>query len=193
MMSLANILSVRISPATAKFKTPTSGSNGLGASGFDNSSLLDVATRLLNGGDSALAVSRSSSSVGSTSSIPSLTTSSTASSMSNGNQNGVSSLEALATLIAKASLVDHQKAAASRSFPSITAPLVADQAMFDESWKHQAQARAILGNLIGPNGEQLTSTDPYNTTVSFVLFITHKSLILILSLGFRRRIVTFDF
>ncbi|KAJ7681933.1 hypothetical protein DFH06DRAFT_284411 [Mycena polygramma] len=27
------------------------------------------------------------------------------------------------------------------------------------------QARAILGNLIGPNGEQLTSTDPYNTTV----------------------------
>ncbi|TFY62858.1 hypothetical protein EVG20_g6550 [Dentipellis fragilis] len=35
----------------------------------------------------------------------------------------------------------------------------------EESWKHQAQARAILGNLIGPNGEQLTSTDPYNTTV----------------------------
>lgn len=34
-----------------------------------------------------------------------------------------------------------------------------------ESWKHHAQARAILGNLIGPNGEQLTSTDPYNTTV----------------------------
>lgn len=35
----------------------------------------------------------------------------------------------------------------------------------EEHWKHQAQARAILGNLIGPNGEQLTSTDPYNTTV----------------------------
>ncbi|KAJ7048380.1 RNA-binding domain-containing protein [Mycena amicta] len=32
-------------------------------------------------------------------------------------------------------------------------------------WKHHAHARAILGNLIGPNGEQLTSTDPYNTTV----------------------------
>ncbi|KAJ7167857.1 hypothetical protein C8R46DRAFT_1034453 [Mycena filopes] len=32
-------------------------------------------------------------------------------------------------------------------------------------WRHHAQARAILGNLIGPNGEQLTSTDPYNTTV----------------------------
>lgn len=35
----------------------------------------------------------------------------------------------------------------------------------EESWKHHAQARAILGNLIGPNGEQLTSADPYNTTV----------------------------
>lgn len=35
----------------------------------------------------------------------------------------------------------------------------------EESWKHHAQARAILGNLIGPNGEQVTSTDPYNTTV----------------------------
>ncbi|KAF7308906.1 hypothetical protein MKEN_01091100 [Mycena kentingensis (nom. inval.)] len=32
-------------------------------------------------------------------------------------------------------------------------------------WKHHACARAILGNLVGPNGEQLTSTDPYNTTV----------------------------
>ncbi|CAK5269664.1 unnamed protein product [Mycena citricolor] len=34
-----------------------------------------------------------------------------------------------------------------------------------EEWKHHAQARAILGHMIGPNGEQLTSTDPYNTTV----------------------------
>lgn len=37
--------------------------------------------------------------------------------------------------------------------------------MSEESWKHHAQARAILSNLIGPNGEQLTSSDPYNTTV----------------------------
>ncbi|KAI9508670.1 hypothetical protein F5148DRAFT_866974 [Russula earlei] len=37
--------------------------------------------------------------------------------------------------------------------------------LVEESWKHQAQARAILSHLIGPNGEQLTSTDPYNTTV----------------------------
>jgi hypothetical protein len=57
---------------------------------------------------------------------------------------------------------------------SITAQLVQDgqedglaprYTISEESWKHHAQARAILGNLIGPNGEQLTSTDPYNTTV----------------------------
>jgi hypothetical protein len=35
----------------------------------------------------------------------------------------------------------------------------------EESWKHHVQARAILSNLIGPNGEQLSSSDPYNTTV----------------------------
>lgn len=35
----------------------------------------------------------------------------------------------------------------------------------EESWKHHAHARAILSNLIGPNGEQLSSSDPYNTTV----------------------------
>jgi hypothetical protein len=35
----------------------------------------------------------------------------------------------------------------------------------EESLKHHVQARAILSNLMGPNGEQLTSTDPYNTTV----------------------------
>jgi len=35
----------------------------------------------------------------------------------------------------------------------------------EESLKHHVQARAILSNIMGPNGEQLTSTDPYNTTV----------------------------
>ncbi|RDX53713.1 hypothetical protein OH76DRAFT_1143082 [Lentinus brumalis] len=60
------------------------------------------------------------------------------------------------------------------SVPSITAPFAhqtTDQLLAqhynlsEESWKHHAQARAILSNLIGPNGEQLTSSDPYNTTV----------------------------
>ncbi|TFY56773.1 hypothetical protein EVJ58_g7441 [Rhodofomes roseus] len=56
--------------------------------------------------------------------------------------------------------------------PSVTAAFAqSDQSMAqkfnisEESWKHHAQARAILSNLIGPNGEQLTSSDPYNTTV----------------------------
>jgi hypothetical protein len=40
----------------------------------------------------------------------------------------------------------------------------AGQAQGDE-WRHTAQARAILGSLIGEHGEQLTSSDPYNTTV----------------------------
>ncbi|KAH9948738.1 hypothetical protein B0H21DRAFT_211430 [Amylocystis lapponica] len=54
---------------------------------------------------------------------------------------------------------------------SSTYPQTQDQAMAqrynipEESWKHHAQARAILSNLMGPNGEQLTSSDPYNTTV----------------------------
>ena len=58
------------------------------------------------------------------------------------------------------------------STPSITSVFAGGQDssntrfnVTEESWKHQQQARAILGNLIGPNGEQLTSTDPYNTTV----------------------------
>lgn len=58
------------------------------------------------------------------------------------------------------------------STPSITSAFAGGQDpnaskfnVTEESWKHQQQARAILGNLIGPNGEQLTSTDPYNTTV----------------------------
>ncbi|KAK7007121.1 hypothetical protein R3P38DRAFT_3366349 [Favolaschia claudopus] len=34
-----------------------------------------------------------------------------------------------------------------------------------DEWRHTAQGRAILGNLIRPNGEPLTSTDAYNTTV----------------------------
>ena len=116
----------------------------------------------------SLATSRSGSSLGSSSSLPSMTTSSTVSSVSAGfpQQNG-QSLEALAQLIAKANMADPKLVGASKALSSITAPLVQheQQQKLDESWKHHAQARAILGNLIGPNGEQLTSTDPYNTTV----------------------------
>ncbi|KAF7352151.1 hypothetical protein MVEN_01178300 [Mycena venus] len=47
--------------------------------------------------------------------------------------------------------------------PGVGVPVAGGQQQ--DEWRHTAQARAILGNLIGPNGEQLTSTDPYNTTV----------------------------
>lgn len=114
----------------------------------------------------AVTASSSGSSLGSSSSVPSMSTSTTASSVSSNFQpNGappITSLDTLAQLIVKANDGSKQ---GGRPVPSITAPLVADKQMLDESWKHQAQARAILGNLIGPNGEQLTSTDPYNTTV----------------------------
>lgn len=117
----------------------------------------------------SVATSRSGSSIGSSASLPSLSSSTTASSVSvnfPGNSAVMQgmSVEALTQFLAKASLGG--KDGLNRSMSSITASLVHDQQKLDESWKHQAQARAILGNLIGPNGEQLTSTDPYNTTVS---------------------------
>lgn len=35
-----------------------------------------------------------------------------------------------------------------------------------QAWRQQqAQTHALLGTLMGPNGEQITSADPYNTTV----------------------------
>ncbi|CAK5272788.1 unnamed protein product [Mycena citricolor] len=53
------------------------------------------------------------------------------------------------------------------SIASVSAGLPShpNPAEISEEWKHHAQARAILGHMMGPNGEQLTSTDPYNTTV----------------------------
>lgn len=160
---------MRISPATAKFKVPAAG--GPDDQGFSDQSSqqLPDPNQGMNGLDGSVATSRSTSSFGSSASIPTMTSSTTASSVSNGypQSSGIAqatTLDALAQLIAKAN-VDPKQIGSNRSLPSITAPLVQDQQKLDESWKHQEQARAILGNLIGPNGEQLTSTDPYNTTV----------------------------
>ncbi|KAJ7051833.1 hypothetical protein C8F01DRAFT_634245 [Mycena amicta] len=62
-------------------------------------------------------------------------------------------------------LLPHQHAPAQQPPAStLSAPDPSSSSTAAE-WKHHAHARAILGNLIGPNGEQLTSTDPYNTTV----------------------------
>ncbi|KAJ7369174.1 hypothetical protein DFH08DRAFT_678323, partial [Mycena albidolilacea] len=58
-----------------------------------------------------------------------------------------------------------QAQAPSQQQPPVHPPQQQQQQQGNDEWRHTAQARAILGNLIGPNGEQLTSTDPYNTTV----------------------------
>lgn len=52
-------------------------------------------------------------------------------------------------------------------FTDLTNPNTTGSLTDDSGWgaPENAQARAILANLIGPNGEQLTSADPYNTTV----------------------------
>ena len=49
-----------------------------------------------------------------------------------------------------------QKYANGNTNPSFNSP---------ESWKHLEQVKAILQSMIGPNGKDLTSKDPYNTTV----------------------------
>ncbi|KAJ7857915.1 hypothetical protein B0H14DRAFT_3637419 [Mycena olivaceomarginata] len=56
-----------------------------------------------------------------------------------------------------------QSQAPSRQQPPVDSPQQQQQQRQDtDEWRHTAQARAILGNLIVPNGEQLTSTDPYS-------------------------------
>ncbi|TDL29957.1 RNA-binding domain-containing protein [Rickenella mellea] len=179
---------MRISPATAKFKSPPGADQGeaaatasLGGTFGGQSSHQANAENGNHAGVSTfniaptVAMSGSGSSLGSSSSIPSLSSSSTASSMSSNFQQPESpaplpSLDVLAQLFAQANIqVDSKNNLNGRSLASITAPLVQSDQKFsvgsEDSWKHQAQARAILGNLMGPNGEQLTSTDPYNTTV----------------------------
>lgn len=155
---------MRISPATAKYK-------GLGGSADGQTGTttpVDQGAQQGTNGLASVVTSHSGSSIGSSNSMPSMTTSTTASSVSASSPTAgqpTVTLDALAQLIARANLTDPKQGG--NNLPSITAPLVMDQQKLNESWKHQEQARAILGNLIGPNGEQLTSTDPYNTTVRY--------------------------
>ncbi len=195
-------MSVRISPATAKFK-PAPGMSGFdfsqmpfppmlpqsaGHNSQDSSSghpapggnapptksvsapLAGAASSSSNGSLTGTTVSNSGSS--SSLSAPSLSsgTSATSSTLAS-----TSSDEALKMGQYNNSNGSTSSAASnSTAVPSISAPfaqeaneqLMAQQYnLSEESWKHHAQARAILSNLIGPNGEQLTSSDPYNTTV----------------------------
>lgn len=197
---------VRISPATAKFKSPPpSASGGPALTPLESMMSADYECNFaleqqqqsqgsnLGNTNNSLSVSSintvpsvstsgSGSSFGSSASIPSLSASTTASSVASSlrlsDSSQSASLDAISLLIAQSNLSPDPKSASNgSSAPSITAPLVQDeqQSRFslgtEESWKHQAQARAILGNLMGPNGEQLTSTDPYNTTVGISYFV----------------------
>ena len=167
MKKKSNELIVRISAATAKVKNEARGSISQPHTAIDGTFPMDQVTPQNLNSNVSVATSRSGSSIGSSVSIPSLTSSSTASSVSAAFLNGQAppaTLDTFFQLLANAPTTD-TKNTMNRVLPSITAPMVLDQQKLDESWKHQAQARAILGNLIGPNGEQLTSTDPYNTTV----------------------------
>lgn len=94
---------------------------------------------------------RSGSVNATSSSSPSIPNSSSSSTFNEDGKNGPSNSRPTSAPVP--SYQDQSLAAAQRYMPN------------EESWKHHAQARAILSNLIGPNGEQLSSSDPYNTTV----------------------------
>ena len=195
--------SVRISPATAKFK-PAPGMGGFDMSqmqyppmmqpqplpaphtGQDSSHPLALpssasaksvsaplagSTAPSNSANSLTSTAVSNSGSASSLSAPSLSSGTSATSSS--TLASASSDDALKAQHANANGTG-PAVSSSNAVPSLTAPFTqqnADQMMAqrynlsEESWKHHAQARAILSNLIGPNGEQLTSSDPYNTTV----------------------------
>lgn len=181
---------MRISPATAKYKPPPSLDlpqvqiPGL-STGMDGQPLTVAIPMPSNGTSKSVSSpiatthgnTAGSNNMGTSMSLPPLsgapsTSTSTATLVSNGSADDMSHLpqSVLSQLAQYASA--NTKSATAGAAPSITSVFAGGQdpnaARFnvtEESWKHQEQARAILGNLIGPNGEQLTSTDPYNTTV----------------------------
>ncbi|KAI0040643.1 hypothetical protein FA95DRAFT_850605 [Auriscalpium vulgare] len=146
-------------PRTKSVSSPIAGSQVLGA-GSSNS----ISSSGVSSSSSASSLSAPSLSSGpSTSGSGSTLATAGSEDMSHLSQSAMTQLAQFANGNAKPS---------SSSTPvSITGPFANPQDQttrhnaLEESWKHQAQARAILSNLIGPNGEQLTSTDPYNTTV----------------------------
>lgn len=206
LTSVTHNISVRISPATAKFK-PAPGVPGieyahLGYPGMmpsmspvpdhqppvtiplplpNTSQTKSVSTPLAssNASASVSGVSLSSTVVSGSSSLsaPSLSSNSSSSASSSTLASAPSDTEIITTPQGPSGVTPTSTTSpAPNSVPnnSISAGLAQptqDQLMAqrynipEESWKHHAQARAILSNLIGPNGEQLTSSDPYNTTV----------------------------
>lgn len=148
---------VRISPATAKYKLPVqpvapplepttpgeSTSTDVQCLTQSSPSSHNIYGQHTSGQPGSVNASSSSSP-----SIPNLSSSST---LNEDERNG--QISSRPTSAPVPSYQDQSLAAAQRYMVN------------EESWKHHAQARAILSNLIGPNGEQLSSSDPYNTTV----------------------------
>jgi hypothetical protein len=148
---------VRISPATAKYKLPAqpvvpppesmtpgeSTSTDVQYQRQPSPSSHNVYAQHNSGRSGSLNAASSSS--------PSIPNSSSSSTFNEEGRSGQSSSRPTSAPVP--SYQDQSLMAAQRYMPN------------EESWKHHAQARAILSNLIGPNGEQLSSSDPYNTTV----------------------------
>lgn len=183
---------VRISPATAKFK-PMPGMPGVDFNQMpfppnmpqmQDQQQLSMAMPVQNPTKSVSTPLASTNSAGT--SAPALGGMSGSSSLSVPSLSTASSIASSATLASTpsedalkgAQMVNNNNQAPSPPNSNVPSSISAglaqpthDQLMAqrynipEESWKHHAQARAILSNLIGPNGEQLTSSDPYNTTV----------------------------
>ena len=148
---------VRISPATAKYKLPvqplvpppeSSTSGELTPTDAQCQAQSPPSSNHAYGQHTSGQPRNVNTASSSSPSIPNLSSSST---LSEDGRNGQSNSRPTSAPVP--SYQDHSLTAAQRYMPN------------EESWKHHAQARAILSNLIGPNGEQLSSSDPYNTTV----------------------------
>lgn len=114
---------------------------------------------------------------GSISSVPSLSSNSSSTTLSNASDDMIKAQNVVNPLLNSppSQLSSSKSPANPNGVNSITSTFAAQQVqdisssqtsvLSEEFSKHHAQARAILSNLIGPNGEQLSSSDPYNTTV----------------------------
>jgi RNA recognition motif. (a.k.a. RRM, RBD, or RNP domain) len=200
-----SVTTVRISPATAKYKGPipstvasidyAAGTFSTGDNVFPGSDqqqeILPLTFSIPNAQSQSVSGPLASHSAGSNvslhttsgsiSSIPSLSSGPSSSSSTLASTVSEDPLKAQSNLAGAVQQQKVQNAAIGRPgvnsnvVNSITAAFAAQQVqgplsserytISEESWKHHAQARAILSNLIGPNGEQLSSSDPYNTTV----------------------------
>ena len=114
---------------------------------------------------------------GSISSVPSLSSNSSTTTMSNVSDDIIKAQNVVNPLLGSppSQSAANKPPVNPNGVNSITSTFAAQQVqdisssqtsvLSEEFSKHHAQARAILSNLIGPNGEQLSSSDPYNTTV----------------------------